>query len=232
MGRRYLGRDINERILDEVMKEAARKGISGVSTKAIAHRLKISEPVIFLRFKNKHSLIDAAFLQAWRPFQDNEFSALVTMMEEGFITPEKEEAFYQLVKKGLHYKKEVTYLYLFSFSSYFNFDLADASTHEKKKCLSAYFQTNRTVDPSYNLDLIADLYIGQLIMLFSFFTNKIYEPSPHRMAFLSNYLRYGVVETLQREIAILEAFHVVLAFDAGLFFLEETRFFFKALGAA
>lgn len=196
MGRRYLGRDINERILDEAMKEAARKGISGISTKAIAHRLKISEPVIFLRFKNKRALIDAAFVRAWRPFQDNEFTALIMMVNEGFITPEKEEAFYKSVKKGFLYKKELTYLHLFSFSSYFNFDLADASTHEKRKYLTDWFRKNLTLGSSYDLDLVADLYIGQLVMLFSFFTNKIYQASPHRMALLANYLRYGVLKSL------------------------------------
>jgi len=67
MGRRVL-KNIDERILNEVLKENFKYGISCISTKRIASHLGISEPVIFTHFGTKDGLMTAAFKYAWNLF--------------------------------------------------------------------------------------------------------------------------------------------------------------------
>jgi AcrR family transcriptional regulator len=67
MGRRIL-KNIDERILNEVLKENFKYGISCISTKRIASHLGISEPVIFTHFGTKDGLMTSAFTYAWGLF--------------------------------------------------------------------------------------------------------------------------------------------------------------------
>jgi AcrR family transcriptional regulator len=65
MGRRKLV-NIDRKIIAEVHREAFKYGIGSVSTKDIAHKLKISEPVIFSHFGTKEGLMRSAFEAAWK----------------------------------------------------------------------------------------------------------------------------------------------------------------------
>ena len=64
MGRRKLVPNINEKIMIEVMKMTMKVGTGLVSTKEIAKKLEISEPVIFTHFKTKADLMNATFVKA------------------------------------------------------------------------------------------------------------------------------------------------------------------------
>jgi AcrR family transcriptional regulator len=64
MGRKAI-KNIEKKILGEVMKEAFKNGIAAVSTKEVAHKLHISEPVIFAHFETKQNLMVKTFEEAW-----------------------------------------------------------------------------------------------------------------------------------------------------------------------
>lgn len=67
MGRKAI-RNIEKKILSEVMKETYKNGIAAVSTKEVARKLHISEPVIFAHFETKQNLMTKAFEEAWCAF--------------------------------------------------------------------------------------------------------------------------------------------------------------------
>jgi AcrR family transcriptional regulator len=58
--------DIDNRILDEAIAESYECGLSKISTKTIASRLNISEPVIFTHFHTKKNLISSCYPRAWK----------------------------------------------------------------------------------------------------------------------------------------------------------------------
>jgi AcrR family transcriptional regulator len=64
MGRKPI-KNIEKKILAEVMKSTFKNGIAAVSTKEVARRVGISEPVIFAHFKTKQNLMVRAFEEAW-----------------------------------------------------------------------------------------------------------------------------------------------------------------------
>jgi AcrR family transcriptional regulator len=57
---------LDERILAWAVQEGSRKGIEGISTARIASQLRISEPTIFIHFKNKGNLLREAYLFSLR----------------------------------------------------------------------------------------------------------------------------------------------------------------------
>ena len=63
MGRKIL-HNVDGKIMDEVIRETFKYGIAMISTKDVARRLHISEPVIFSHFKTKQNLIDQTFVAA------------------------------------------------------------------------------------------------------------------------------------------------------------------------
>ena len=63
--------NIEHKILNAVLKMEAKEGLSGVSTRDIAKKLAISEPVIFARFGSKKGLLEAAFAYAWEQIYED-----------------------------------------------------------------------------------------------------------------------------------------------------------------
>lgn len=71
MARRPI-KNIDPKIEREVMREARKNGLNGISTKLIAERLKVSEALIFSHYQNKNRLLRETFIHAYNslPYQD------------------------------------------------------------------------------------------------------------------------------------------------------------------
>lgn len=63
MGRRAI-KNLEEKILQEVIRLTNKKGLESLLTREVANNLKISEPTIFSHFKTKYNLLINAFLEA------------------------------------------------------------------------------------------------------------------------------------------------------------------------
>jgi AcrR family transcriptional regulator len=83
MGRRKLVPNINEKIMIEVMKMTMKVGTGLVSTKEIAKKLEISEPVIFTHFKTKADLMNATFLLACEPLKKDRIAEVALFFVTG-----------------------------------------------------------------------------------------------------------------------------------------------------
>jgi AcrR family transcriptional regulator len=121
MGRRKLAADIDKKILDEVMKQTVKVGTGLVSTKDIATKLKISEPVIFGHFKTKSELMNATFAFAWdKIFGENDPIAVVAREHGADL---KFEYYREAMLETVSHKKEICYLHHYLASSFFDNDL-------------------------------------------------------------------------------------------------------------
>jgi|LAHS01.1.fsa_nt_gb AcrR family transcriptional regulator len=67
---RHPNPNIKHRILAEVIRLSGTEGFANFSTRDLAKNLGISEPVVFTNFKTKEDLINAAFMEAWAPFDN------------------------------------------------------------------------------------------------------------------------------------------------------------------
>lgn len=65
---RHANPNIKSLICSEVIRLSGKEGFAMFSTRDLAANLGISEPVIFSNFKTKEELINAAFVEAWAPF--------------------------------------------------------------------------------------------------------------------------------------------------------------------
>jgi AcrR family transcriptional regulator len=65
MGRKPI-MNVEKKIMQEVLREDFKQGISNLSTREIASHLHISEPVIFSHFQTKQNLFDRTFEYAWQ----------------------------------------------------------------------------------------------------------------------------------------------------------------------
>jgi AcrR family transcriptional regulator len=61
MGRRAI-KNLEEKILQEVIRLTNKKGLESLLTREVANNLKISEPTIFSHFKTKYNLLINASL--------------------------------------------------------------------------------------------------------------------------------------------------------------------------
>jgi AcrR family transcriptional regulator len=120
MGRHKLDSSVDALILDEVMYQTAEKGTNLVSTKDIAAKLKISEPVIFDRYKTKKELMDATFERAWAAFSAEPSYLVVLRADKSFLYKDYE----RLIKRRLTLKKEIIYIKHYKTSTFCNLELS------------------------------------------------------------------------------------------------------------
>jgi AcrR family transcriptional regulator len=115
--------NIEHKILNAVLKMESKEGLSGVSTRDIAKKLAISEPVIFARFGSKKGLLEAAFAYAWEQIYEDfgiPRSLLAQNEEEGL-------KIYQERTSSL-LKKKLPVLYVFDYLVAPSSDLAFIET--------------------------------------------------------------------------------------------------------
>jgi AcrR family transcriptional regulator len=123
MGRRKLAANIDEKILDEVMKQTVKVGTGLVSTKDIAKKLEISEPVIFGHFKTKNELMNATFVYAWDKVFGND-PVVAVAHEHGADL--QFEYYRDAILETINHKKEICYLHHYLASSFFDNDLVSS----------------------------------------------------------------------------------------------------------
>lgn len=116
MGRRKLVPDIDDKIMSEVMKMTMKVGTGLVSTKVIAKKLGISEPVIFTHFKTKADLMNATFVKACQPLKKDKITAIVLAKGKSATFEDYRPA----LLWALSFKKETVYIHHYLASSYYD----------------------------------------------------------------------------------------------------------------
>jgi AcrR family transcriptional regulator len=119
MGRRSIA-NIEKKILEEVLRENFKYGITSISTKDLARRLHISEPVIFAHFQTKQHLIDSAFEYAWKKVP---VRAIFPSVGENIDDPSVFKTYLSRFHEILSEPKALVYGENYFHSSYYNADL-------------------------------------------------------------------------------------------------------------
>lgn len=152
MGRRVIV-NLEEKILSAVLRMNASEGIAKISTKNLAKKLEISEPVIFAHFATKQGLLDASFEYAWKLIYSS-FGQPVSLLAkdptEGFKIYQKKTDF--LLKNQ---KMALLYVYDYLNSSFCNQQFADLTMEDTRKVIMGYFRSQAPQLTEYDLDLIA-----------------------------------------------------------------------------
>jgi len=191
MSRRLLDKDFDEEVLGRCLEESYHYGLERISTKRIAASLGVSEPVIFLHFKDKKNLLSQAFLRAWRPFDDFERIPVFVYLL-GVDETQKQEIFSQ-VKKALRYKKEFIFLAQYDASiKYFDFDLVYKTLAKRRERVMSSFQETARVSPTLRLDLVSCFYMSNFIAMMAHLGKGDYALNPDNVARLLNGLLYGM----------------------------------------
>jgi AcrR family transcriptional regulator len=161
MGRRKLVSNIDDKIMDEVMKMTMKVGTGLVSTKAIAKKLKISEPVIFTHFKTKADLMNATFVKACDPLKNDELAQVALEKGKGATFEDYKPA----LLWALSLKKETVYIHHYLASSYYDNALAlkalDPFFEQMRKVIRGLGGTRIQNETEYNF------------LLFTYFHNRI-----------------------------------------------------------
>jgi len=143
MGRKTI-HNVDEKIMDEVIREIFKYGIAMISTKDVAHRIHISEPVIFAHFKTKQNLIDQTFAYAWGKIPEE---AIFPSPDIDIRDPKIYEAYVARFNEILEYPKELVYGDAYYHSSYYHKDFAEKSMGgivESLIPVFALYQTGRS----------------------------------------------------------------------------------------
>lgn len=121
MGRKPIC-NVEKKIMNEVLREDFKYGIYSLSTKAIAARLNISEPVIFSHFKTKQNLLDRTFEHAF--LQINVASLIPA--PDSIIAYDSEQRFVAFFKEMLQEPECLVYADNYFHSAYYHPEFADA----------------------------------------------------------------------------------------------------------
>jgi AcrR family transcriptional regulator len=133
MGRRKLVANIDEKIMNEVMKMTMKVGTGLVSTKEIAKKLQISEPVIFTHFKTKANLMNATFVKACAFTAEDQIARVC--LEKGAQATFAD--YKPAILWTLTFKKEIVYIHHYLASSYYDNEVVF-------QCLKPFFDTLKT----------------------------------------------------------------------------------------
>jgi AcrR family transcriptional regulator len=188
MGRRKLDRHIDEKIMNEVMRQSLRTGICFVSTKEIAKKLGISEPVIFAHFKTKNDLMNSTFALAWTPFVSDPLFRYFQQCR-GVISF---ESFKKGILETLTWKKEIAFLHYYLASSIMDSKLVENTT-------SSYFhqfvRLFKNVAPNVSEEDLALIARGLLLARIDFsnaFVAGDFETNDDNLRILFNFLSGGL----------------------------------------
>ena len=191
MSRRVLEKNIGRKILREVIKEAYKDGLSGVSTAKVAHSLGISEPVIFTHFGSKKNLIKQAFFEAWRPFEPD--GALPVLFTGVGITKEREGDFYLITKEAMKRKREIAYMteYLTT-PAHFEPEVAYELFAKKRENIKAYVGERLSPRDGYPFDQVLAVWLCNFFAFYSHLAHGHYLNKPLEVAKAYNELLFGI----------------------------------------
>jgi len=195
MGRRRLDEKIDEKIMAEVMKQTVKMGTGLVSTKEIAKRLGISEPVIFTHFKTKADLMNATFVFAWKPFLRDPI--LEVVKEHGRDT--RFEYYKAAMEETLTWKKETVYIHHYLASSYFNAAVVNKTTASYLKSLTGILQDFNGTIPENDFTLIARSYVEERIDLAKIFVTGDFSINDDNLRIAFNLLTGGLQSAIQED---------------------------------
>jgi AcrR family transcriptional regulator len=194
MARRKLGSDIDERIMDEVMKSAMRQGLCFVSTKRIAAKLKISEPVIFAHFKTKQGLLDASFKRAWMNFLGNEGFAI----EEATPLADLYDSFSKLVRTKLRRKKEIVFINYYFASTYYDNEVVLEATKDYRMSLIQILRRywgGKVSDEDYQI--ATRMFVDSVVVSLAHLVKGDFPDTDHIRRLLFNRCVYGLHDALE-----------------------------------
>jgi AcrR family transcriptional regulator len=191
MARRLLSPHIDDKILDEVLRDAYKHGITNVSTKDISVKLGISEPVIFGHFVDKKGLMAAAYEHAFKPVSD--VSSLPFDIFSIGVNNSNKEAVYLRYQPYLKFKKEFSFLVQYSVSPAYRNEvvISEVQAPVRKAIVETMKKTNE-VPEDYDLDHMASIFIGHVVMLSNNLANGIYANNPDNIARLVNAISGGL----------------------------------------
>lgn len=155
MGRRGI-KNVEKKIMNELINESFANGIDSVSTKNMAVHLHISEPVIFSRYHTKQNLIDAGCFVAVAkiPYYGVLPPAEVDIKNQ-VLTDQKVEE----VKDLVSHKKEIAYYLAYNHSSYYN---EEVKKEALRPILEGVIKTLRTYLTPYSEEILETLALNYI----------------------------------------------------------------------
>jgi AcrR family transcriptional regulator len=191
MARRLLSPHIDDKILDEVLRDAYKHGLTNVSTKDISVKLGISEPVIFGHFKDKKGLMAASYEHAFKPFAD--VASLPLEVFSHGVNAENKEAVYTAYLPYLKFKKEFSFLLQYSVSpSYGDPQVVSSVQAPLRETVVAMLKKENAVPENYDLEHMASIFISHVLILSNNLANGTYAKNPDNLARLINSIAGGL----------------------------------------
>jgi Transcriptional regulator len=152
MGRRKIV-NLEQKIFVAVLRMNAKEGFSNISTKSMAKKLHVSEPVFFSHFLTKQGLLNATFDYAWKQIFPN-FGIPTSLMESDF---DKGFKIYQTKNDVILAKwpNEILFVHDFLNASHGDIAHADQTMKETMDMLKGFFAAADPQLSPYDLDILA-----------------------------------------------------------------------------
>ena len=198
MGRRGI-KNIDNKILQEVMLQSYKNGIASVSTKEVARKLHISEPVIFAHFKTKANLMAKTFAAAW-----NEFPHIFCFPHD-LSNIADDMAFTQYKEKvTIACAHPVALIYISDFlrSQYYSYNLVVELEGTYRKDIISLFKTLNPKLTDGELSLVAENFIETSITTLVHIVKGHYPRSDETLLFYYVIRIYGFVAILDMKGAL------------------------------
>jgi AcrR family transcriptional regulator len=191
MSRRAIAKNMISKIITCALNMALKDGINHISTRDIAKKLGITEPVIFFRFKTKKDLIDACFIAAWDVLDKG--PTVEDCLNQSGVNDANKAAVYDRVQKIIKHKKELSFLVQYEASPlYYDRVLLLRRTEERRKRIIFSMACYHTPDPGLIMDKTADTYIVAMVSLYAHLALGHYHNDPKSVASLINQVLFGI----------------------------------------
>lgn len=186
MGRRTI-KNVNEKIIDGVLKETFKNGISNLSTKKLTAKLGISEPVLFSHFKTKQGLFDAVYSKCAEnvhfckglPAEKVEFEKIWNVMENS-------------INEMMSHPKEVVFMNEYRHSCYYNPALVRKLGSEELSFFDASFHLHYPMASNEQAEILTDNLLEQFIMIAAHLSRKDWPDTKSTRKILFMSVIYGL----------------------------------------
>jgi AcrR family transcriptional regulator len=187
MGRRTI-KNVDTKIMDEVIKENFRYGIASISTKDLARRIHISEPVIFAHFKTKQNLMNRTFEYAWSKVPER---AIFPTPDIDINDPKVYQVYVARFQELLSRPKEVVYGDSYYHSSYYDFSLAYEVEKNLVDRLIAVFKLYHTGRSDEERKIMVMQYLENMVASLSRMARGITQASDENLRIVFGMLLFG-----------------------------------------
>ncbi|MCH4210714.1 MAG: TetR/AcrR family transcriptional regulator [Bacilli bacterium] len=186
MGRRGFV-NIENKIQEEVLRENFKYGISAISTKDVAKKLHISEPVIFAHFHTKKNLIDSCFRYSWNKLPKD---VVFPMSEEDMEDPKVIEKYLEKFRSILAEPKALVYVNNYFHSPFFDAELSADVKKDLVDMISKRIVAYESHDAE-TIKMIIRSYIKSFISRLAEFASGAVEPTDLNMRLALGQLLFG-----------------------------------------